>query len=225
MIRAIAEDVVGVMRFNEDDDEWGDHQNPWEAFVRQLKAPSDLLDREATVAFKDAVRSMVAGDTSDELRSGNFEFYCQDGFELCLPELGPPRARWTRRYANGNLAILSPVDSLTGTVARYVQLIGRDVDVDLAEMAFDSYLWRFVLDATRADVFEHIFVEAFMELDHLRRAEEEWAAYTGRISYMLCGMSTIRQHRYPRLHEDCEDAARKYDELARAMPDLIRAGV
>ena len=162
----------------------------------------------ADEAFHAALREMKAGDEETDLSHGLFTFYTEDQFDLAIPQLGQG-CEIEEDY--GQLTVKGSVDiaSADGTkVLRVYRLIGRDLQDDLAERCFDSYFWRFALDATGYDTFEYVFIEA-------------WASEQYPWDYMLSGSQIIRQHRYPQLGSDCANLAARYLEAAKFAPQLV----
>ena len=183
---------------------WSEEAEPWEEYLRGRALKQMSLDDEASAAFKDALRSMSLGQV-DELVSGHFDFYCGDEFDIAIPQLGPAIAL-SKEY--GGITVSVSVDVIAGKIVRLYRLIGRDLDDDLAERCFDSFLWRLCLDMTGADTFEYVFIEA-------------WSSQSAPLSYMLVGAQTIRQHRYPDLQTDCMRLGFKFSDVVKTCAELV----
>jgi hypothetical protein len=194
---------------------WGS----WEDFLRwrrdRIERPS--LDLQADDALHEALANAALGLSGDLFADG-FTFYPQDGIDLALPLLGAP-CRASKQY--GKLLVECEFDIVSAGTARIVKLLGTDLGESLAELCHESYLWRLVLDATGLDTFEFVFIEGWSPWNDAQLPEswENWERNPK--DYMLSSISRITQHRYPELHDHCEDLAERYLEASGASPELV----
>jgi len=156
--------------------------------------PSELM--LAGTAFHKALELVEPGE-HETLSALGFTFLLPEG-EIALPSI-----RELRAYGQyGALEVTGCVDGLRGRRVNDHKTTGRCDP----ERYLSGYNWRFYLDLLDADEF----VWDIYEIDEIKPRV-----------YRVSDPQTLRQYRYPGMHEDCERLAAEFYDFARVhLPDF-----
>jgi hypothetical protein len=144
-------------------------------------------------AFHRAMETIALGEVA-ELTDGAYRFTMNCDAEIAIPTLQEMSVQ--KQY--GELLVRGRVDALSG---REVTDYKSTQQFDPDRLMF-GYQWRFYLDITDCDSFcWKVFALKDVEV------ENRW--------YAVKEVHTLRQKRYPELHEDCERLAADYLQFAK----------
>lgn len=160
--------------------------------LRRLRGEEPQTEAMAAgEALHSALENASEGEES-MLESGEFKFYFKADIELSLSPIR--ELKLEKQY--GGLTVRGRVDDLNGkTVTDYKSTASFDAD-----RMWEGFQWRYYLDMADCDTF---IWKVFVMTPLLHR------------EYSVIQYHELKQHRYEKLHEECEKLATDFLQFAR----------